>query len=139
MEEIDVVDKKILDILEQDSRQPFTEVAKKLGISDVAIKKRVDKLLDKGVIKNFSINIDYKKTGKSLRAFILLKVRPAQASNIVENLKESEGILRVFPSIGSYDFVIEVICKDIEELSEFAEIKIGNIEGVEEVRTLIGV
>ena len=139
MEDIDDVDKTILDILENDSRQPFTEIAKKLGISDVAVKKRIDKLLEKQVINNFSINIDYKKIGKELRAFLLLKVRPAQASNIIEEVKDLGGILRVSQSIGSYDFIIEVVCKDMEELREFAEIKIGSIEGVEEVRTLIGV
>jgi len=135
--ELDELDKKILDHLEKDSRVSYTALAKKLDISDVAIKKRIDKLIDNGVIERFSISIDNKKLGMPLKAFILVKLLPAEASQIHEELKKMRNVTRIFPTLGSYDAILELTCKDIDELKSLTDESIGNLHGVTDIRTLV--
>ena len=135
--ELDEIDEMILDNLEKDARISYTTLAKKLGISDVAVKKRIDKLIEQGVIERFSISINKKKLGLSLRAFILLKFIPSEASQISEELKKIENVNSIFNTIGSYDVILELSCRDIEELKSLIDEGIGNLRGVTDVRTLV--
>lgn len=136
-EEIDSLDIKILDVLKSDARMPYTELAKKLDMSDVAIKKRVDRLVGQGIIKKFSIDVDHKKLGKKLHAFLLLRASPAEFENIRSGVGASENTLKVLPVLGSFDLLIEVACRDMDELRAVSEEEIGNMKGVVEIRTLI--
>jgi len=135
--ELDDIDKKILDHLEKDARVSYTALAKKLDISDVAIKKRIDKLIDNGIIERFSISIDNKKLGMPLKAFILVKLLPAEASQIHEELKKMRNVTRIFPTLGSYDAILELTCRDIDELKSLTDESIGNLRGVTDIRTLV--
>ncbi|RLG21572.1 hypothetical protein DRN74_01570 [Candidatus Micrarchaeota archaeon] len=139
MEEIDETDEKIIEILKKDSRTAYTDISKKLGLSDVAVKKRIDKLIEKGIIKHFSITLDYAKIGKPLRAFLLLRMKPSYTEDIIEHLAKIDGVLNVLQTVGSYDFLVELVCRDMGELKRIAEEQIGNLEGINEIRTLIGV
>lgn len=135
--ELDDLDKKILDHLNKDSRVSYTSLAEKLGISDVAIKKRIDKLIEQGVIERFSISIDHKKLGQPLKAFILVKTIPAEARQVNEELKKMRNVSRLFSTIGPYDTLLELTCKDIDELKSLMDENIGNLRGVTDVRTLV--
>ena len=134
---LDDLDKKILDNLEKDARVSYTALAEKLGISDVAVKKRIDKLADQGVIKHFTISIDHKKLGQPLKAFILVKIVPAESGQVTEELKKMKNVTRLSTTLGSYDVVIELRCKDIEELKSLTDENIGNLRGVTDIRTLV--
>jgi len=135
--DLDGIDKKILDNLEKDSRISYTTLAKKLDISDVAVKKRIDKLIEQGVIERFSISINQKKLGLPLRAFILLKFVPSEAGQISEELRKIRNVSKIFTTIGSYDVLIELICRDIDELKSLTDESIGNLHGITDIRTLV--
>jgi len=135
--DLDGIDKKILDNLEKDSRISYTTLAKKLDISDVAVKKRIDKLIEQGIIERFSISIDQKKLGLPLRAFILLKFVPSEAGQISEELKKIKNVSKIFTTIGSYDVLIELTCRDIDELKSLTDESIGNLHGITDIRTLV--
>jgi len=123
--------------LKEDSRASYTDLAKELSISDVAVKKRIDKLTSQGIIENFSINLDYKKLGKPLRAFMLLKCIPNESDRVKKHLVKNQDVLQILPTLGTYDFLIEAISEDVEKLRALAEEGIGNIKGVTEIRTLV--
>ncbi|NYZ80056.1 Lrp/AsnC family transcriptional regulator [Candidatus Micrarchaeota archaeon] len=133
----DGTDEKILEALKQDSRISYTDLAKDLDLSDVAVKKRIDKLTSGKVIKNFTINLDYKQINKPVHAFILVKCVPSDAEKFREFVKENTEIIRVLPSIGEYDYIIEAATKDVESLRKLAEENLGNVRGVLQVRTLL--
>jgi len=135
--ELDEIDRKILSHLEKDSRVSYTTLAKKLNISDVAIKKRIDKLIENGIIERFSISIDNKKLGMPLKAFILIKSLPSEAAQISDELKKMRNVNRIFSTLGPYDVVIELSCKDIDELKSLTDENIGNLRGVTDIRTLV--
>jgi DNA-binding Lrp family transcriptional regulator len=135
--ELDDIDKKIIDHLKKDSRVSYTTLEKKLNISDVAVKKRIDKLIEQGIIERFSISIDHRKLGMPLRAFILLKSIPSETSQINEELTKVENVQSISHTIGSFDLLIELICKDIDELKQVTDESIGNLRGVTDIRTLV--
>ncbi|MEM0372316.1 MAG: Lrp/AsnC family transcriptional regulator [archaeon] len=135
--EIDSTDEKILEVLKRDSRISYTDLAKELGLSDVAVKKRVDKLSSAKVIRNFTVNLDYKQINRPVHAFILLKCVPSEAEKFSEFVRENTEIIRVMPTIGEYDYMVEVATKDVESLRKLAEESLGNVRGVLQVRTLL--
>ncbi len=136
-EEIDEIDRKILKLLKKDARMSFSEIARQFGFSDVAIKKRVDKLVDKGVIKKFTAVLDREKLGKSVSAFIFLKTRSNKVNEVAEKLLDSEPIEDVFVSMGVYDIIAKAYCQDVPHFKEFTEDKLNNINGILESRPSI--
>lgn len=136
-ERIDKVDRKILEELKKDARMSYIDLSKKLKLSDVAVRKRMDKLLKGGIIKKFSIDLDYKKLDRPFHAFLLIKCSPSEAAEIRESLGKSDNILNIYPLLGSYDFLLELVCKDIDELKLLTEENIGTLRGVTEARTLV--
>ncbi len=133
---MDPTDERILGILKKDSRTPFTEMGKELGLSDVAIKKRIDKLLETGVIKRFSIEVNNEALGRPVRAYILLRCSPESVGEIIKKLK---GSLKAERTIGSYDVLITLDTEDVSSLRKFVEEELGSYPGVVEIRTLIRV
>ncbi len=69
-DKLDEIDNTILDMLLADSRTPLSHISKEVGISSPAIRERIKKLKQEGIIKGFSTIIDYKKLGLGLTAFI---------------------------------------------------------------------
>ncbi|MEB3772596.1 MAG: AsnC family transcriptional regulator, partial [Desulfurococcales archaeon] len=63
---IDEKDKVIVDMLRENARVSYSEIARKLGISEVAVMKRVKKLEASGVIKKYTVIVDYKKLGYNM-------------------------------------------------------------------------
>jgi Lrp/AsnC family leucine-responsive transcriptional regulator len=135
--ELDDTDHKILGQLQKDARISYTSLAKKLDLSDVAVKKRIDKLIEDGVIERFTISIDQKKSGLPLKALILIKTIPSEAHQINEELKKIKNLNVIFQTIGSFDIVVELSCRDIDELKSLTDENLGNLRGVTDVRTLV--
>jgi len=135
--DVDEIDLKILDLLTADSRLSYSEIARHFGFSDVAIRKRVDKLIEKGVIKGFTTVCDYKKLGKEVMSFIFFKTRSDKTQEIADQLFEIPGIHEVFISLGAYDIIARCYCKDVAELKALAESRLSTLNGVLEVRPSI--
>lgn len=135
--ELDETDSDIIEALKKDARISYTDLAKELKMSDVAVKKRIDKLISTKVIKNFTINLDYKAIDRPINAFLLLKCIPNESDKIKERIRQSSEIISIMPTIGQYDYIIETATKDVNELRKLAEETIGNIKGVLQVRTII--
>ena len=135
--ELNETDFKIIALLKEDSRVSYTDLGKKLELSDVAVKKRIDKLVSQGVIKNFSINIDNEKIGKKINALLLISCSPDAVDKIIqkfEKIPQKECISR---TIGEYDLAVELLCRDIDELKEIVEEKFSSMKGINSINTLI--
>ncbi|MFH0986716.1 MAG: Lrp/AsnC family transcriptional regulator [Candidatus Micrarchaeota archaeon] len=136
-ENLDSIDSKIIEELQQDARISYTELAKKLKLSDVAVRKRIDKLVGNKIIRNFSIAVDYAKLGKPIYAFLLVKTLPAESENARSRIKRMSDIIEVIPVMGEYDFIVEAIAPDMPSLKKLVDDNLSNIKGVLEIRALI--
>ncbi|MEM3054275.1 MAG: Lrp/AsnC family transcriptional regulator [Candidatus Bathyarchaeia archaeon] len=131
---MDEIDKKIIQILRQDGRASYKNIGKKVGLSEGAVRIRIKKLMESGVIKKFTI-----ETGLSggAEALSLISVSPSiPTSKISAILRETPNIKEVYEVTGEYDIVVIISAADITQVNECVE-KIRKIEGVLNTNTMI--
>ncbi|MCS7124500.1 MAG: Lrp/AsnC family transcriptional regulator [Candidatus Bathyarchaeota archaeon] len=130
---MDEVDKKILKLLQEDARLPFLEMAQKLKLSESTIRKRVQALKERGVIKRFTIEIDPAKIGLNTVAIVGIDVDPSKLLEVAQKLCELKEIRCVATSTGDHMIMTEIWTKDGRELTKLISEKIGPIEGVKKI------
>ncbi len=135
--DLDEIDLKIIELLDGNSRMSYSDIARHFGFSDVAIRKRVEKLVEKGVIKRFTTSIDHKKLGKNVSAFIFFNTRSDKTQEIADQLLGVDGVEEVYISLGVYDIIAKVYCDDVVALKQLTEGKLSEINGILEVRPSI--
>ncbi|MGC8993443.1 MAG: Lrp/AsnC family transcriptional regulator [Candidatus Aenigmatarchaeota archaeon] len=123
---------ELIKILEKNARESFTNIAKIFGVSEAAIRKRIKKLEKEGIIKRYTIEVDYKKLGFDIHALIGIDTIPEKYLSTIEKLKKIEEIRSLFSSTGDHMILIEVFLKDQNSLIEFIK-KIEKIEGVTKI------
>ncbi|ACS34399.1 HTH-type transcriptional regulator LrpA [Thermococcus gammatolerans] len=130
---LDERDKIIIEMLTKDARTPFTEIAKVLGISETAVRKRVRALEEAGVIKQYTIVIDPSKLGYNLVSLTGIDTLPEKIFEVASKLKEFEFVRSVYLTSGDHMIMAEVWAKDGNDLSDIISNKIGKIDGVVKV------
>jgi len=133
MQHIDDYDRKIVQMLEQDGRRSFNEIAKKLRLSESAIRKRVVALQKKGIIKRFTIQVDPAKFDVNSVSIVGIDVEPTKLLEVAQKLCEFGEIRSVATSTGDHMIMTEIWTKDGKELTKFLSEKIGAIEGIKKI------
>ncbi len=121
MKNLDDKDKRILEMLIQDSRRPFREIANETGLSESTVRKRVIRLQEDGVIEKFTIKI-CREEEKCILAF--LTIIPKSENEIKELLRETQLIPQceeVFFLAGQCGVLIKVNVPGIDELDALIE------------------
>jgi Lrp/AsnC family transcriptional regulator for asnA, asnC and gidA len=134
---LDEKDLKIIEILRKDARTPFTEIARKLHVSEATVRKRVDALEKMGVIKGYTIVVDPAKMGFSTVALVGINTNPDMFLSVAEKLTEFEEVRFVATSTGDHMIMAEVWTKNGKELSSLISEKIGKLEGITHIRPAI--
>ena len=122
------IDEIILNILKDDSRLSYTEIGKMLNLSEGAVRKRIKKLIEKGIIKRFTIIIDYKKIGK-VESLTGINVAPENFLKVLEEIKKIDKIDRIYLTSGDHNLIVDIVADSFEELNEIHK-RIESIEGV---------
>lgn len=132
MASLDSTDLKIIDILKKNARTPVLKMSNILGISDVAIKKRIKKMEDLGVIRGYTIKIDYPKLGYKGLAIVGLDVESSTLLEVARKLVERGNVKYVAISTGDHMVIATIIAKDNEELAAFID-ELRKMRGVTKV------
>jgi DNA-binding Lrp family transcriptional regulator len=128
---MDELDNRILEILKQDARTPFLQMARDLGVSEGTIRVRVKKLIDKEVIKKFTIVISKNTT----KAFMEVKAGVnISSSTVAFQIRALRGVSAVFEISGDYDIIVFLELDSINELNETID-SIRKVENVISTRT----
>jgi len=123
---------ELLKILRGNARAKFTELAKRLGVSEAAVRKTLKKLRDQGVILRFVTEVDYRKLGK-VEALVGVNVRPEKLVHVLDDLKSSyQNIDIIYVTSGDHDIIIHGVFENLDELKGFCE-DLEALEGVEAV------
>ncbi len=134
---LDEKDIKIIEILRRDARTPFTEIARRLGVSEATVRKRVEALEKAGVIKGYTIVVDPAKMGYSTVALVGINTNPDMFLSVAEKLTEFEEVRFVATSTGDHMIMAEVWTRNGKELSSLISEKIGKLEGITHIRPAI--
>ncbi len=125
-------DVAILRILMDNARTPLTEIAKVVGVTDVAVKKRIQKLERDGVIKKYTIVVEPKKIGYNGVALVGVDTEPDKVLSVAHELSKRDYVVSVFITTGDHMIMAEVWAKTGSELMRIIE-EIGRMEGVKKV------
>ena len=133
---MDNVDRAIMAILQEDGRAPHVELARRLGVSEGTVRRRVAKLLKGGVIRVVAV-AEPERLGYHTSAFIGLQVDPAQVEEVATKLAALAETEQVAITTGRYDIFIGVNLESAAALAAFLHRKIGTVEGVRRTETFI--
>ena len=126
---LDVLDMKIIKCLTEDGRSTYRNIAEDAGVSEATIQNRIDKLIEIGVIKKFTVMLDYHKLGRAIKSFIGIKVQPTKLQEIVEHMSKHPDVHVLYRTSGDVDLLFEVIFERMEDLNEFLEKELA-VEGI---------
>src|SRR5437764_12164039 len=135
---IDKLDLQIIQQLMHDAGISYAELGKKLFVSAGTIHVRIKKLQDLGVISGMKYNVDLKKMGYDVIAFIGIYLEKSSLYDVVmKDLKKIPEIVRLNYTTGTYSMFAEIVCKDISQLRHVLHDELQKIKGIERTETLI--
>jgi len=132
---LDEVSKGIIEQLQEDGRRSYAEIGKAVGLSEAAVRQRVQKLTDAGVMQVVAVT-DPMQLGFYRQAMIGLKVTGDTVS-VAEELGRIPAIDYVVLTAGSFDILAEVVCESDDDLIELLNQRIRTIDGVLSTETFV--
>jgi Lrp/AsnC family transcriptional regulator for asnA, asnC and gidA len=133
---LDEIDRKLLVLLQEDSKSPYAQLAKRLRLSTSGIHKRVKRLTDAGVIKKFAAVVDPQILGKKLKAFIGISTSPGTCGEVIAQLSKRPEVMEIHEVAGEHDLFVKLVTDDTLRLNEILH-EMDRIPGVNSSRTLI--
>ncbi|MEM4662939.1 MAG: Lrp/AsnC family transcriptional regulator [Candidatus Diapherotrites archaeon] len=133
---LDRIEVLILKKLLEDGRASYKAIAKEAQLTDVAIRKRVDSLKRRGIIKAIRAEINYEILGFEKPVYIQLRTEVSKTKDILKRIESFEHVLEIHQVLGEYNLLVKVVLPDLSAVKEFVE-RIGAIDGVLDMKTLI--
>ena len=138
MERIDSLDRRILEIISQNARIPFKDVAAECGVSRAAIHQRVQRLIDLGVIVGSGYHVNPKSLGYSTCTDVGVKLeKGSMYKDAVAQLHNIREVVECHFTTGPYTMLIKLYARDNEHLMDLLNRQIQEIPGVTATETLI--
>jgi Lrp/AsnC family transcriptional regulator for asnA, asnC and gidA len=136
--QLDKLDKSILNILMQDARTPYLEVARGCNVSGATVHLRIQKLEKMGIIRGSRLIVDPSRLGVTICAFLGIYLdKGSHYKDVVEQLKAIEEIVECHYTTGIYSVFAKIYCRDTAHLREVLNEKIQGIPAVQRTETLI--
>jgi Lrp/AsnC family transcriptional regulator for asnA, asnC and gidA len=133
---MDDLDRQILRALKEDGRVPFTRVARQAGVSETTIRTRYQRLVQRGILRTVGIidpyALDYEAT-----ALVAISVEPGMAEAIAGTIASVPEVGHLIRTLGTYDLVLEVFCRDMAHLTGVVTGKLHRIPGVRATETFM--
>jgi DNA-binding Lrp family transcriptional regulator len=136
---VDAIDHELLRLLTADGRRTFSEMATQVGLSVAAVKRRVDRLRELGVITGFTVTVDHSKLGWAIEAFTELRYTGGTpVSSIIGSALEVPEIQAVYTIAGDPDAVVHFRVRDLTHLQEAIDRlrRTGNLVGTKTLMIL---
>jgi len=134
MTTVDAMDRKIISLLKNNSRQSFVDIANKVNLSEPAVRRRIKNLVDRGAITRFTVETD---VDKGASAITLLSINPSIPTPEISNkLLTMEGVNVVYEITGQYDIAVIVSGSNIATINKCID-DIRQIDGIGNTNTVI--
>ncbi|GAA5146204.1 Lrp/AsnC family transcriptional regulator [Pseudonocardia eucalypti] len=132
---LDEINKGIITQLQEDGRRAYATIGKAVGLSEAAVRQRVQRLADSGVIQIVAVS-DPLQVGLFRQAMMVINV-DGPLEPVADALAELDEIAYVVLCAGRYDLLCEVVCADDEALLDLVSNRVRAVPGVSRVETLI--
>jgi Lrp/AsnC family transcriptional regulator for asnA, asnC and gidA len=132
---LDDISKMIIEQLQEDGRRPYGTIGKAVGLSESAVRQRVQRLLDTGVMQIVAVT-DPLQVGFARQALIGIRV-DGETLSVADALAEIEEVDYVVMTAGSFDILVEVVCEDDDHLLDLLSTRIRSIPGVRSTESFV--
>ncbi len=133
---MDDLDRLIIEALQQEGRVPFTQIAQQGGVSETTVRTRYQRLASAGTIRVLAVvdpsALDYEAT-----AVVAVSTEPGLADQIARKVNLVPEVSHLVTTLGSYDLILEVYCRDLAHLTNVVTQQIQQIPGVQTTETLV--
>jgi Lrp/AsnC family transcriptional regulator for asnA, asnC and gidA len=133
--QLDDVSKAIIEQLQTDGRRSYAEIGKAVGLSEAAVRQRVQKLTDSGVMQIVAVT-DPMQLGFYRQAMIGVRVT-GDTTRVAEALSSIPAVDYVVLTAGSFDILAEIVCENDDQLIELLNREIRGIDGVQSTETFV--
>ena len=129
---LDEKDKQILNMLQENGRVSYLQIANELGISEATVRYRVKKLIEQEIIKRFTVLLDPTKFGYPTAGILMVKISPERFERASKEISDLEDTRHVLQNTGKYDVVAVVRARSLEHLNDLRK-RVKLIPGVKEI------
>ena len=135
---IDEIERKLLEILQEDDCIPLVDLSKRVGLAPSTINQRIKRLAGDGVISGFHARLDADKLGLGLLAFMMVSWSdPNVEPEFLKQVKASRTVLECHHVTGVWNYLLKVRVRSTRELESFLSGTIKAVRGVERTETII--
>jgi Lrp/AsnC family transcriptional regulator for asnA, asnC and gidA len=136
--ELDEIDRRILSLLVQDAKLPYSEVARQLHVSGGTIHSRMARLEELGIVRGATLDLDLAKVGFGIQAFLgIFLLKSSFCDSVIAQLRDIPEVMSVHFTTGSYNLFARLACRDTQHLRNVLHDRVQQVEGVERTETLI--
>lgn len=135
--QLDATDVQIIEMLQEDGRMLYKDIAQKAGVSLPTVRTRIQKLVELGVIKKFTVIVDADKILGKVRGLVLLQVDPSNVDKVMTKLAAMKEVREVYRTAGSNPLVLKVEASDLDGLGQLVSEKLSGIEGITGTSSLV--
>ncbi len=132
---LDAISKAIIEQLQIDGRRPYAQIGKAVGLSEAAVRQRVQRLTDSGVVQIVAVT-DPLQVGFTRQAMIGIKAE-GDLSDLADRLADMAEVDYVVVTAGAFDLLAEVVCEDDEHLLDVINTKMRTLPGVRATETFV--
>lgn len=132
----DEIDQAIIGFLQYDGRMPFTQIAQELGLTEGAVRRRVNRLLEENKLQIVGI-VEPQEMGWEEAGMIAISVQPDRIAAVADAIAQLPEVVYLFQAAGEFDLFAEVYCKDKQHFVSFLNEKLQKIPGVERTRSFL--
>ncbi|MEL0627800.1 Lrp/AsnC family transcriptional regulator [Salinibacterium amurskyense] len=132
---LDDVSKSIIEQLQNDGRRSYAEIGKAVGLSEAAVRQRVQKLTESGVMQIVAVT-DPMQLGFFRQAMIGIQIS-GDTTSVADKIGKLPSVDYVVLTAGSFDLLVEVVCENDDDLIELLNHDIRGIEGVRSTETFV--
>ncbi|MBS1511917.1 MAG: Lrp/AsnC family transcriptional regulator [Bacteroidetes bacterium] len=136
---LDKKDLTILQLLQQNARMTVKEIADKIHLSPTPVHERIRRMEANGVIKQYAALLDHTKINKSLIAICYVSLKEHNkiaGTKFVKAILQMPEVVECFTISGEFDFMLKVLCADMNAYHDFHVNKLSNIENMGHVQSV---
>ena len=135
MKHCDQIDQQILNLLIENSRISYSEIADRTGLSRMAIKNRIEAMEQAGVIEQYTVIINPEKIGRNASVFFDIEADPEHLNAIIEELNREDAVTDVYLMTGSTHLHVHAVLSMDDSLESFLLQRIYRLPGIRSVKS----
>ena len=130
MAKVDKIDQKILSELSMDSSISIPKLSEKINANSSVVYSRIKRLIKKKLIERFTIEINNKELGYSVKSLTGINMDSKQRDNVIQELFKIQGVREVSEVTGRFDILVTMYAENLSEMYRIVSDDIGKIQGV---------